>query len=471
MDRSAVLMSLALVLVEGGCRGAPNDTLRARLDSIARTPVEDGTVVGLSVAVTRGDRDLLVAAYGMADLGQERAMSVATPLRLASLTKMITSALSLRLASAGHVSLGTPLVELVPEVRGGLNPRATLDDALRHITGASDYQAADLERLRRTMAPLEEAFVLDQVAHSRPRFEPGAHWDYSNTGYYLAAVLLQRATGLAWNTLVRDSVSVLLAAQSLRPCDQYLDAGTLRGYELSGGHPRASALYEERGIVGDGGLCATASDVASVARRLERGSYLSSSAFRQMTSSTVLGDGTVVDYGMGTRLGTLGGQRLWGHTGGIDAYVAAVMRFPDADVTVVVLQNTMNASNDALVVAWHLAEAALDLAPPELVARGAPQDPSRYAGDFETWGESELPVMTRMVASPKGLARVHLGLPADTVPLLPLGADEFGLGAWPRDRVQFHMAGGKATGYSDYYAGMFAEYHWRSVGDGRRMPN
>jgi hypothetical protein len=180
-----------------------------------------------------------------------------------------------------------------------------------------------------------------------------------------------------------------------------------------------------------------------------------------MVSPTVLADGTMVDYGLGTRLGSLSGHRVWGHTGSVvDAYVATALRFPDDDVTVVVLLNTIDAKIDALTVAGRLAEVVLDLPAPELVPVATVHGP-KFEGDYIGWGEGTEPSRSRVVEARDGTKLERLDSRMSIVRLIPLGSDSFGRAGWPRDRVRFHVLKGVATGYSEYYAGLFAAYHCR----------
>ena len=438
--------------------------LAARLDSIARAPVDAGEVIGISVAVTRGDSSVCTAAHGFADRDAGAPMTVANPLRLASVSKMMTAALALRLETAGVVSLDAPLAGLVPEVRGAIAPGVTLGAVLSHTSGLPDYLEdyfASEESFYAAGEPLAESFVFRYVEQTAPRFPPGRHLAYSNTGFYLAAIALERAAGVGWDRLVRNSLAAPLGLESLRTCDDYIAQGDFRGYAIEDGTVRESPMYVEPGVKGDGGLAMTAADLAAFARGLERGGYLGSGGFARMTTPTRLESGTEVDYGIGARLGSLGGRRMWGHTGSLESYVGTVLRFPDEDVTVAVVHNTVNAETGALVLARRLAETALGL-PSAHPAPAGPFDPAIYVGDYVSWGESSKPYRSRVSEAEGGLVRTWVHAPDRSTALIPLGPSEFGRSDLPRDRFRFHMNSGAAAAYSVYSAGLFAGHHWRA---------
>jgi CubicO group peptidase (beta-lactamase class C family) len=103
---------------------------------------------------------------------------------------------------------------------------------------------------------------------------------------------------------------------------------------------------------------------------LDAGRVLSTSSLKLMRTATTLSDGTVVDYGLGTRLGMLEGHRVLGHTGGGGGFAGALDYFPDDHLTIVVLVNTEVGANPALTLAAGIARPLLGL--PEKTLRDLP---------------------------------------------------------------------------------------------------
>jgi CubicO group peptidase (beta-lactamase class C family) len=431
------------------------------LDAVVRAPVEEGAVAGITAVVLRGGSAVYAGAHGVADVDAGAPMHPDTALRLASVAKTATGVLAVRLASSGRPDLDAPLSRALPELDDVLSPRVTLRAVLGNTSGLRDYLARDLERFDHTRGPLAEDFVLDAVRGDEPHFEPGTHWAYTNTGYYLAALAMCRATGLSWSGLVQDELAAPLGLESLQPCDALIEEGRLHGYRREGAAFVGDPCYGELGVMGDGGLCATAADLAVLARGVERGDLLTPAARGQLLAPVVLADGTAIDYGLGVRHGELAGHRMWGNTGSFDACVAAVFRFPDDDVTVSVVQNTTNAAQSALTVAGKLAERALGLGRPAPALPGHDARISLCAGEYMSWGEAPHPVRTRISAADGGLTRARLDRPGRETVLTSAGPHLFTPAGRPRDRVRFHMSGDRAIGYSEYQAGLFAEHHWR----------
>jgi CubicO group peptidase (beta-lactamase class C family) len=129
-------------------------------------------------------------------------------------------------------------------------------------------------------------------------------------------------------------------------------------------------------------VCATASDLIAWQAALDGGRVIGAASLAEMRAPTVLRDGTRIDYGLGTRLGSLQGHRAVGHTGGGGGFDGMMIDFPDDHVTVVVLTN----SGGAFAIATAVARVALGLSPPvprdtPLSAAEAAALPGRFDSD------------------------------------------------------------------------------------------
>ena len=108
-------------------------------------------------------------------------------------------------------------------------------------------------------------------------------------------------------------------------------------------------------------VCATATDLLKWQAALDSGRVLTASSLKTMRAPTTLSDGTVMDYGLGTRLGSVDGHRMIGHTGGGGGFGNALENCPDDHVTVVVLMNTGSAAGRAVALATAIARPLLGL--------------------------------------------------------------------------------------------------------------
>ncbi|MEZ4584810.1 MAG: serine hydrolase domain-containing protein [Gemmatimonadales bacterium] len=193
MSRS-LLVGLAAVGVAACSRPSIGDDLSSAVDAAVGRALETGPIAGAAVGIVRDGELLFQGAYGVADLEAGRPVTTGTQFNLASVGKVLSAAIMLRLVESGALDLDVPIADAVAELRG---VEATTGVTLRHLlsmtSGLPDYAGADLDRWRRTRQPLEPAFALDFVRDTSRVFEPGDQWLYSNTGPYLAALAAEAA--------------------------------------------------------------------------------------------------------------------------------------------------------------------------------------------------------------------------------------------------------------------------------------
>src|SRR5688572_17773592 len=164
--------------------------MSAEIDALMRA--YDGAVPGASVVVLRDGETEVRRSYGLADLELGIAATPATNYRLASLTKQFTAAAVLLLADDGLLSLDAParpwLRSLPPAAAG-----VTIRHLLTHRSGLIDYE--DVIPTGMT-GQLRDADVLGILAsHNRTYFAPGTGYRYSNSGYAMLALIVERVSG------------------------------------------------------------------------------------------------------------------------------------------------------------------------------------------------------------------------------------------------------------------------------------
>ncbi len=272
------------------------------------------------------------AAVGDADTAGS-ALEAGATFRIASITKPIVATLVLDAVDAGRVSLDEPVAPLVPGLIRA-KPPITLRQLLSHTSGFFDEgndgdPVADVDRLTDPALKAEAADLLRAYAagehpiasdrllialaetHDR-YFGPGADYHYSNTGYQLAALVLEEVTGSSLDTLLREHVvdPLGLTATSIAPPD--LRSPDMRGY---GPGPDGGAPVDLTddllafGNGGNGGIVSTAPELLSMLRAIVSGQVLSD----EMTSTMLTP--VAGTYGLGIARYELPCGTFWGHEG------------------------------------------------------------------------------------------------------------------------------------------------------------
>ncbi|BBJ40032.1 serine hydrolase [Streptomyces antimycoticus] len=186
---------------------------------VART-LEDAGFIGLTVEVRDGHRRIHARA-GEAELNTGRPVPFGAHYRAASVTKSFVATVVLQLVAEGRLSLSDPVDKWLPGVvsgNGNDGRRITVRNLLQHTSGIHNYDysddtgdsAADFDRTRFDHVSPEQV-VAGAMKH-RPDFPPAPaddaepDWNYSNPGYVLAGMIIQKVTGRAWPEEVRDRV-------------------------------------------------------------------------------------------------------------------------------------------------------------------------------------------------------------------------------------------------------------------------
>jgi D-alanyl-D-alanine carboxypeptidase len=337
-----------------------SEELGNRVDAIAKQTLSR-PVAGISVAVARDGQVVIARGYGMANLEHSVAVTPETVFHIASISKNILAAVVLQLVDEGKLQLDDDVTKYVPEAPM-LGHHVTVRQLLNHTSGIYSFtslpDAANNERF-----DLTHEQVLGLIKDKPFDFEPGTHWRYDNSAFYLAGMVVERVTKQEYGAYVREHVFKPLGMSSASLCDARMVVPHLAsGYELDRGALVNAAFMTWKLPFAAGAVCATASDLLKWEAALDTGRVLTPSSLALMRTPTTLADGTKIDYGLGTRLGSLDGHRVLGHTGSGGGFRNVFESFPDDHLTIVILMNLGDAASPPPVaIAAEIARAALGL--------------------------------------------------------------------------------------------------------------
>src|SRR5947207_3313799 len=337
-----------------------SEELGNRVDAIAKQMLSRHTA-GVSVAVARDGRVILARGYGMANVEHSVAVTPDTVFHLASISQTIFAAVVLQLVDEGKLRIDDDVTKYVPEAPTG-GHHVTVRQLLNHTSGIYSFtslpDAANNERLE-----LTHEQVLGLIKDKPFDFEPGIRWRYDNSAFYLAGMVVERVTKQEYGAYVREHVFKPLGMSSASLCYARMVVPHLAsGYEVDGGALVNASFLSWKLPFAAGAICATATDLLKWQAALDSGRVLTPSSLALMRTPTTLSDGTKIDYGLGTRLGSLDGHRVLGHTGGRGGFRPLLESFPDDHLTIVILMNMGDAASPSPVaVAPEIARAALGL--------------------------------------------------------------------------------------------------------------
>jgi len=192
----------------------PPADARQRVDKIfARYQRTDGP--GCAVSASLDGASMLSAAYGMADLEHDVVLRADSIFEAGSVSKQFTAAAVLLLAQQGKLSIDDPVRKYIPELPD-YGMALTVRHMLNHTSGLRDWGSVEgIAGWPRTTRAYTHAHVLDILSRQRAlNYPPGAEYSYSNSGYNLAAILVERVAGKPFAEFTRDAIFTPLGMTS-----------------------------------------------------------------------------------------------------------------------------------------------------------------------------------------------------------------------------------------------------------------
>jgi len=252
-------------------------------DSIADAIIKRGRVAALSIAVMRGRDTLVMKGYGMADIENEVPATPLTVYRIGSVTKQFTSVAIMQLVEQGKLSLDDDVTKYVPNAPTH-GRHVLVRHLLNHTSGIPSYTDVGPEFGRVMRLDLAKDSLIASVKNDSLQFEPGSHFYYNNTGYFLLGMIIERVTGKPYGEYLHD---VLFAPNGLTST-MYCSVMPLIKHRAQGYEGRPTGLVNAPYISMDlpyaaGSLCSTVGDLAAWTRLLHSGKLVKQSSFAAMT--------------------------------------------------------------------------------------------------------------------------------------------------------------------------------------------
>ena len=334
---------IALVALLTGFPAQAGDAAAAVDELFASSGVQPGA----AVLVIDDGKTLIKKGYGYANLKQRTRITPESSFRLASVSKQFTTAAVIALAEDGTLDYDDLLVEHVPELASW--PGVTIRHLMTHTSGIPDYYERDYygEYPADGRMP-ENGDLIDILSrYPEPDFAPGEKYVYNNAAYELLVVVVERASGRDFAAFLEERVfrpagmETATTFNSSRPDIP----NRVIGYSRSLFRFKVNDYDPFNDMLGAGGVYASLHDFEAWAQRLANNSPFPAEAFEP----AVLNDGSVTDYGFGWEIDSYDGHARRAHSGSWVGFRTGIARYPDEDLTIVVLTNHSGADTDALI--------------------------------------------------------------------------------------------------------------------------
>lgn len=336
MRLAAVLAGVALATTAQAQQPAAIDGAFARFK-----PEDPGCAVG----VQQKDQPPVLRGYGSADLEHGAPITPETVFEAGSVSKQFTAAAILLLAADGKLSLADDIRKHLPEMPDYGRP-ITIDMLLSHTSGLRDWgEVADLAGWPRTSRVYTTSEVLQIAARQKSlNYPPGEAYSYTNTGYNLAGIIVQRVSGksLAQFTHERLFQPLGMSHTGWRDNFRRVVPGRAIAYELGGGGAWLQDMPFEN-TYGHGALLTTVGDLLIWNRALSEG-RLGPDIAQKMAERPTLTGGRRITYARGLMVLSSGGGEEVSHSGATAGYRAWLARVPAAGLSVALLCNRGDAN-------------------------------------------------------------------------------------------------------------------------------
>jgi CubicO group peptidase (beta-lactamase class C family) len=325
----------------------------------------DGIFAGISSTHTPGAAVLVLQngqvkferGYGVADLHSFPKIDAHTNFRLASCTKQFTAMAIMLLVHDGKLRYQDRLTDIFPDFPD-YGKAITIRNLLNHTSGLLDYE--DLMEKPAAGTPpqripqIKDAGVLAILKRQRTtNFPPGTKWDYSNSGYAVLAMVVQKVSGKPFGDFLHDRIFAPLKMTETLAYEKEKNSVSLRAYghtHENGSRPQTAWQELDQSstsaVLGDGGVYSSLTDLAKWDQALTNHALLSEAEMKPAITPVKISDhsvqepdGTPAAYGFGWFLNSYKGHaRMW-HYGETVGFRTTIQRFVDDKLTIIILCN------------------------------------------------------------------------------------------------------------------------------------
>jgi CubicO group peptidase (beta-lactamase class C family) len=335
------LIAFVTVLIVSACcfgqQRRPDDrAAEVKIDRFVTQEMLAQQIPGVSLAVLRGGKIILLKSYGLANVEHQVPVKPATIFQSGSIGKQFTAAGVMILVQENKLSLEDRISKYFPDAPAAWKD-ITVWNLLTHTSGLGDYPPEVDLRRDYTEEQLFEAFKKAPLD-----FAAGSNWNYSNAGYVILGMLIRKVTGKYYGDFLQDRIFKPLGMTTARVISEAdIVPNRAAGYRLVNGQLKNQArVSPSTNSTADGSLYFSILDLAKWDAALYSDQPLTRSSREKIWKPARLTDGTTKDYGFGWHLGSLHGRRVVFHGGAWQGFKTFIVRFLDTELTIIFLANS-----------------------------------------------------------------------------------------------------------------------------------
>lgn len=322
-----------------------------QLDSLFKSLYAEKKLYG-NVLIADKDNIIYQASFGLANHETNAALDAESIFELASVSKQFTAMGIMLLKKQGKLQYSDSLQKFIP---GFPYPGITVRHLLNHTSGLPDYMELFAQHWDSTKIATNKDIIELMTRHRpAPVFDPGEKWEYSNTGYALLATIIEKASGSEFGKYLEKNIfkpldmkrTLVLCRRFEKKTPPNYAFGYVREkegdvYVLPDGVPGVGTMvYSLDGIMGDGTVNSTTTDLLKWDRALYTEKLVSHDAMKEAYTPATLNSGKTHPYGFGWATGTIEGiGSIVNHSGGWPGYGTLIERHLETGRSIIILLN------------------------------------------------------------------------------------------------------------------------------------
>ena len=341
-----------------------------RINEAVNKVIQQTRVPSVSVGVARGGKVVYAEAFGAAVLPhnvgvkhgsgagmqisvattQPAAASAAMAYPIGSISKQFTATCILLLQEQGKLKLDDPVSKWFPSFTRAND--VTIRNLLTHTSGYSDYAPQDYT-IPAWTKPTDPLRLVTEWATKPLDFEPGTRWQYSNTNFEIAALIVEKASGQRFHDFLWNNIITPLKLEGVLDLDTERDQLQVRGYEQHALGPMRPAILEAPGwYYGDAQLAMPVTTLLAWDESVIHRTLLKPESYDAMETEFLLKDGTGSHYGLGVFVRDLpDGDKQIFHSGEVGGFVSNNVLFLKKGIAYAALTNEEASSAASRVTA------------------------------------------------------------------------------------------------------------------------
>jgi CubicO group peptidase (beta-lactamase class C family) len=320
-----------------------------RIDRAVSDVLSQTGAPSASIAIVQGGRLVYAQAYGQARLDPPLRATPDMRYSIGSISKQFTAAAILLLVEDRKMSLSDRVGKWLPDLTRA--NEVTVRQLLSMTSGYQDFWPQDyvMPGMMKDATPKD---IIDGWARKPLDFDPGTKWQYSNTNYVIAGMIVERVAGKPLLALLRERVFTPLKMRSVVNSDEAAlgPADPMRYLRFALAPPRPAPKEGRGWMFAAGELAMTASDLAAWDVSIIKRSILRPESYRELETEVLLSSGAPTGYALGLNVGIAGGRRRVSHTGEVSGFTARNDVYPDDGAAIAVLTNLDATATSSTIV-------------------------------------------------------------------------------------------------------------------------